>query len=71
MPEDTQFETSFIPIGATVRGALMVAGEVWPADIPVWNCSHHHEDVTEALACAEDELKNRLDGARPSPSKDL
>ena len=62
MREDiSDLKATSIPIGATIRAALMVAGEIWPTDIPVWTCSHRHKVGSEALACAEDELRSRLD----------
>ena len=72
MSEDNQLETTTIAIGETVRGALMKTGEEWPTDLPVWTCSHRHEDVAEVLACAEAEIRQRVaQGSSTPSSKDL
>ena len=40
-------------------GVLMLEGDTWSKDAPIWQCEHRHAEVAAALACAEVELARR------------
>jgi hypothetical protein len=63
MVEPADLEARSIPIGDHYLGALMIRGDEWPRDVPIWTCSHRHIDPQSAQECAREELQRRSENA--------
>jgi hypothetical protein len=66
--------TYLVPVAAQMGercwGALMLKGDAWPRDVPVWLCEHRHEGPSAAEACAQAELDRRVTAASRALAED-